>query len=95
MTDRRDFLAAAGAAVILPAILREAGSVVRRGRLGTVNFCRVSNPALLPAAQLLVGKAAPGCVFEVDPAADGAALLGTLATLVVNRGGCRLFAGQS
>ena len=53
-------------------------------RLGEIRFCRVSHDGL-------VGLVPRGCIVEVDPAAEGAAFMGSTATLVVNASGWRVF----
>jgi hypothetical protein len=80
--NRREFFQTALAALTLALQARE---LVRGGRIGDLRFCRVSHASLL-------GLVPPGCIAEVDAAADGIAFLGTHATLVVNCSGCQLFA---
>ncbi|MBZ5577395.1 MAG: hypothetical protein LAP40_12615 [Acidobacteriia bacterium] len=102
MTDRRLFLKAAGGLVVfvMPvraraspgrAALRAARELIRAGALGSVGYCRVGNRYLLPAVRFVLDRAQPDCVVEVDSAAEGAALLGSQATLVMGRDGFRLF----
>jgi len=103
MTGRRDFLKAAGGAMVFAvpagartpppgrAALRAAREIIRAGALGAVGYCRVGNRELLPALRFVLDRARPDCVVEVDPATEGAALLGSRATLVMGRDGIRLF----
>lgn len=93
MTGRRDFLKAAGSALVLsvPAstACRSARRLVRRGSLGRIGFCRVEHVTLIPALRFVLDGA--NCVVEVDPARRGAALLGSDATLVLDQAGYHLF----
>lgn len=93
MTARRDFLKVSTAAVIPagPRHLEQARELVRSGALGRVGFCRIGDPALLAAARAVAGPRISGCIIELDPAFQGAAFLGSHATLVVTRAGCRVF----
>jgi hypothetical protein len=81
MTGRREFFQTAIAALGFALQARE---LVRTGRIGDVRFCRVSHAGLL-------GLVPADCIAEVDAATDGITFLGTHATLMVNRGGYRLF----
>ena len=76
-------------------ILQQAREAIRTGRLGEVEFCRVEHDGLLPTAQFVLGDTRFDWIVEVDPAAEGVALLGRRATLVVDRAGCRLFRSPS
>jgi hypothetical protein len=53
-------------------------------RLGQIRFARVSHEDWLRLVPV-------GCIAEVDPVTEGATFLGSHATLVVNRSGCRLY----
>lgn len=89
MTARRDFLKLSAAGVIQagPRHLDRARKLVRSGALGRLVFCRVGDAALLA----VVERVTSGCIIEVDPAFQGAAFLGSRATLVIDRAGCHLF----
>ncbi len=101
MARRRDFLKAGAAAGLTPAadasgslpraVLLEARERVRDGQLGQIRFCRVSHPSLLSAASFVLDGGIPAPVVEVEPAAPGMALLGSRATLAIDRSGCRTF----
>jgi hypothetical protein len=103
MTARRNFLKAFGAAAVRrsgrlanrPALVEEAREIVRRGVLGRVCFCRVGNPAILAQARSILPAAMRDCIIELNPAAEGAAFLGTRATLVISGGACRVLHGPS
>jgi len=56
-----------------------------------VGFCRIGDPALRPAAQAVSEPLTSGCIIEVDPDFEGVAFLGSRATLVIDRAGCRVF----
>jgi hypothetical protein len=55
-----------------------------RPSIGAIRFCRVSHPRWLKFVP-------PGCIAEVDSAAEGITFLGVRATLAVNRAGCHVF----
>jgi hypothetical protein len=107
MTRRRQFLKTLGNTLLfaLPAraylerlpqgILEQARETIRTGRLGEVEFCRVGHDELVPIAQFVLGDSRVEGIVEVDAAAEGVALLGRRATLVVDRAGCRLFKCRS
>jgi hypothetical protein len=100
MTARRDFLKAFGAAAVRPAakqhaVVEEAREAVRRGVLGRVCFCRVGDPAILVEARSILAPALGDCIIELNPAAEGAAFLGSRATLVISGGACRILPSQS
>ena len=79
MMDRREFLASP--ALMAALYLRAAP------RLGKIHLCRVAHEGLL-------GIVPRGCIAEVDPGTEGAAFLGSDATLVVNRNGWRVFSAD-
>ena len=92
MTGRREFLKVAGGASALGAGAAHAGEIVRRGNIGRVAYCRVSHAGLLQAAATIAGD---DCVMEVEPGPRGVVVLGSLGTLVVTGGGCRVFPASS
>ena len=93
MTARRDFLKVGTAALIPagPRHLEQARELVRSGALGRVGFCRIGDPSLLTAARSVAGLLRSRCIIELDPAFEGAAFLGSHATLVVTSAGCHVF----
>jgi len=78
MMHRREFFRSA----VFPLLFLPA-----RPGIGQVHFCRVAHAQWLKFVP-------PGCVAEVDSAAEGITFLGTRATLTVNRAGCHLFAAS-
>ena len=103
MTLRRDFLKAAAGVGALGAEERPgAGSatdglavareMVRRGDLGVVHFCRIAHRGLRDAASYVLDRA--DCMIEIEPGTEGAAFLGSRATLVVHGWDWRVF-GQA
>lgn len=95
MTDRRSFLkAGSGSLMRSPCCetLQQARALVRNGKLGRVEFCRIAHKDLLPAVQYVLGPAAVNCVIGVEAEAEGAAILGSHATLALSGTVCRLFA---
>jgi hypothetical protein len=75
MIHRRTFL---GSAMLAP-ILASA-----RAGIGEIRYCRVADAEWL-------GFVPRGCICEVDPAAEGATLLGSRATLVIHRDGWNVY----
>jgi predicted dehydrogenase len=75
-----------------PAHANEARELVRAGALGRVVFCRASNPQWLKFARDI--RLENGLIAELTPGEAGidpaAVVLGTDATLVVDRKGCHL-----
>jgi hypothetical protein len=65
-----------------------ARELLQTGALGTVPFCRVSKAGMRKAALAIAGRET---VIEVDSLANGMTFLGSRATLVLNRNGCRVF----
>lgn len=96
MTARRDFLKLGTAAVIQAGDchLEHARDLLRSGALGRIGFCRIGDPALLATARAVVGPQSSGCIIELDPTFQGAAFLGSHATLIVTTAGCRVFPEQ-
>ena|SRR5689334_4973673 len=105
MTGRREFLKTAGSAGALGgegepslpsrAVLRQAREIVRRGELGRIGLCRLEHRGLMSPASYILDQEPPHFVIEVEPAAKGMAFLGSRATLVVTRDGCRVFERES
>ena len=102
MTTRRGFLrAAAGAGTLANkgepgghtfTSLGVARSLVRRGELGKIHFCRAGDLGLRDAASYILDRA--DCVIEIEPDAEGAAILGSRGTLAVWGGEWRVFAQE-
>ena len=86
---RRDFLEALHtvAWIAIPSLAR-ASEIVDSGAIGPVRFGRVGCPRWVAVARRLCGNSA--LIVEVDAATSGAVLLGSAATLVIDRKGCRL-----
>jgi len=68
--------------------LESAREIVGDGVIGPVTFCRVAGPGWAAAARRVCGNRA--LLVEVDAATPGAVLLGSAATLVLDRKGWRL-----
>lgn len=94
MMDRRSFLKNGSGFLMRPPhgeTLRHARDLVREGQLGRVAFCRIAHDDLLPAVAYLLGPAAVDCVVGVETETDGAAILGSRATLAISNGACHLY----
>jgi len=96
MVHRRGFFEKLGAAVWMAdpagAQANQARDLVRAGAIGRIVFCRASNPQWLRFAYAVCAEDA--LVTELNRADSGsdaaAVFIGTNATLVVDRKGCRL-----
>jgi len=90
--DRREFLGAWGTAGLAsPSLARAvagAREIIGAGAIGSVIFCRAASPGWAAVARRVCGNSA--VIVEVDVTAGGAVLLGSAATLVLDREGCRL-----
>jgi hypothetical protein len=91
--DRRQFLGGLSAAVWLanPSFARavaDARVIIASGAIGPVRFCRAAGPRWLALARQVSGDGT--LIAEVHAAANGAVFLGSSATLVVDRKGCRI-----
>ena len=90
---RRDFLGAwrTVAWIAAPSIAFALGSekeMVSAGAIGPVRFCRAASPRWVSVARRVCGDSA--LIVEMDATTSGAVLLGSGATLVIDRKGCRL-----
>jgi hypothetical protein len=84
---RRDFIGALPAAAwIASPSLARAREIV--GTIGPVRFCRAASPRWLAVARRVSGNDA--LIVEMDATTSGAVLLGSAATLVIDRKGSRL-----
>jgi len=72
--------------------LWKARALVRGGQLGCVRFCRIANEDFLPAVKFVLGPLGADCLISTEAEAEGAALLGSRATLAISGGACRIFA---
>jgi hypothetical protein len=86
---RREFLGALQAAAwtASPSLAR-AREIVGAGAIGPVRFCRAASPCWVAVARRVSGNDV--LMVEVDATTSGAVLLGSTATLVIDRKGCRL-----
>jgi hypothetical protein len=90
---RRDFLGAwrTVAWIVTPSVasaLVSAKEIVGAGAIGPVRFCRAASPRWVSVARRVCGDST--LIVEMDTATSGAVLLGSGATLVIDRKGCRL-----
>jgi hypothetical protein len=89
---RREFFGALGtAALASPSLARGVASareIIGAGAIGSVRFCRAAGPGWAAVARRACGNSA--LIVEVDGTTGGAVLLGSAATLVLDRKGCRL-----
>jgi len=91
--DRRQFLGAVSAAAWLanPSLARnfaDARRLIAAGAIGPVRFCRAAGPRWLALARQVSGDST--LIAEMHAAGNCAVFLGSTATLVVDRKGCRL-----
>ena len=91
--DRRQFLGALCAPAKLPnpslaSAIAEARRIVAAGAIGPVRFCRAAGPRWLALARQVSGDST--LIAEMHAAGNCAVFLGSTATLVVDRKGCRL-----
>lgn len=87
---RRDFLAAlpTGVWMASPSALAGARAIVRSGAIGSIRYCRAAGPQWAAVARQVCGES--DLIIEVDMTTSGAILLGSAATLVLERKGCRV-----
>jgi hypothetical protein len=82
---RRDFLAAlpTGVWMASPSALAGARAIIRSGAIGSIKYCRAAGPHWVAAARQVCGES--DLIVEVDMTTSGAILLGSAATLVLER----------
>lgn len=68
--------------------LAGARASIRSGAIGSIKYCRAEGPRWAAAALQVCGDS--GLIVEVDAATSGVVLLGSAATLVLERKECRV-----